>query len=421
MSKIRIKNFGPIKEGFQENDAWMEVKKVTVFIGNQGSGKSTVAKVISTLTWLEKALNRGDISGLGSQNDFQYYFGYQGLKGYFKKDTVIEYHGNFCSILYDDSRNNWFYKTENNSDLKTGKDMPNAYIVPKVMYVPAERNFLTVIKNATGVKGLPAPLFEFAEELKRGQYESKGKEISLPINDVYYKYDEESDSSFIIGKDFDINLLVASSGFQSLVPLFLVSLSLAQIIKNGSEITPDNISVDQSIRMNAQISKIMSNNAFNEKEKMQKADEIRAKFQNKAFINIVEEPEQNLFPSSQRQILNSLLEFNNMSEGNKLIMTTHSPYIINYLNIAIQGAYLMDKIKDSPNREALKEKLNKIVPADAVVSVEDTVIYQLDETLGTITRLPTPEGIPSDKNYLNQSIAEGNRLFDALLEIEEEL
>ena len=56
MSKIRIKNFGPIKEGFQENNGWIDIKKVTLFIGNQGSGKSTVAKLISTFTWLEKSL-----------------------------------------------------------------------------------------------------------------------------------------------------------------------------------------------------------------------------------------------------------------------------------------------------------------------------------------------------------------------------
>ncbi len=60
MSKIKIKNFGPIKEGYAEDDGWMDVKKVTVFIGNQGSGKSTVAKLISTFTWIEKVLTRGD-------------------------------------------------------------------------------------------------------------------------------------------------------------------------------------------------------------------------------------------------------------------------------------------------------------------------------------------------------------------------
>ena len=53
MSKIKIKNFGPIKEGCLENDGWIEIKKVTVFIGNQGSGKSTIAKLISTFTWIE--------------------------------------------------------------------------------------------------------------------------------------------------------------------------------------------------------------------------------------------------------------------------------------------------------------------------------------------------------------------------------
>ena len=61
MSKIRIKNFGPIKEGYIENGGWISIDKVTVFIGNQGSGKSTVAKLISTFSWIEKAIYRGDI------------------------------------------------------------------------------------------------------------------------------------------------------------------------------------------------------------------------------------------------------------------------------------------------------------------------------------------------------------------------
>ncbi|MBK8701664.1 MAG: AAA family ATPase [Saprospiraceae bacterium] len=56
MTKIRIKNFGPIKDGYQENDGWLEIKKVAVFIGNQGSGKSTVAKLISVFMWLENRL-----------------------------------------------------------------------------------------------------------------------------------------------------------------------------------------------------------------------------------------------------------------------------------------------------------------------------------------------------------------------------
>ena len=51
MSRIKIQDFGPIKKGCLENDGWIDLKKVTVFIGNQGSGKSTVAKLISTFIW----------------------------------------------------------------------------------------------------------------------------------------------------------------------------------------------------------------------------------------------------------------------------------------------------------------------------------------------------------------------------------
>lgn len=47
MARIRIKNFGPIRQGRLDNDGWLDIKKVSVFIGNQGSGKSCVAKLIS--------------------------------------------------------------------------------------------------------------------------------------------------------------------------------------------------------------------------------------------------------------------------------------------------------------------------------------------------------------------------------------
>lgn len=412
MSKIKIKNFGPIKEGYQEDGGFIDVKKVTVFIGNQASGKSTVAKLFSTLTWMEKAFNRGDIPEPKSLTDFQKHFEYQGLKGYFKDSTIIEYYGDLYNIVYnkEDSLNAIVHKNDSGN-----------YTVPKIMYVPSERNFLSVIKNATGVKGLPAPLFEFAEELKRGQNESAGKEISLPINGVNYKYDKESDSSFIIGEDFSINLLVASSGFQSLVPLFLVSLSLAEIIKNGSVLNPDNISVDQSIRMSNEIGKVLTNSDFTEEEKIRKVDAIQAKYQNRCFINIVEEPEQNLYPTSQQQILNSLLAFNNMNRGNKLLMTTHSPYLINYLTLAVKASSLIDRSMNYKGKSDFKTVLSKIVPVESAVKADELIIYEFDEKNGNIKLLETYKGLPSDENELNEELAESNEKFAQLLEIEQQL
>jgi predicted ATPase len=410
MSKIRIKNFGPIKEGYQKDDGWMDIKKVTLFIGNQGSGKSVVAKVISTMLWIEKAINRGDLLDSWSINDFKQQFKYQNLGDYFKADTVIEYIGEQFAVSYDIIKNKY-------PVIEKRKEAN--YIVPKIMYVPAERNFLSVIKNATGVRGLPATLFEFAEELKRGQADTKGEEIPLPINGVSYKYESDSDSSFIIGKDYKVNLLIASSGFQSLVPLFLVSSSLAQLIKSGSEITPANISVDQSIRMNREISAIMLDNKMQDQEKLKKVEEVKAKFQNKAFINIVEEPEQNLFPGSQQKMLNCLLAFNNMNAGNKLILTTHSPYLVNYLTHSVKAAVVLKKINNSSKVKELTAKLDEVVPVQSTVAPDDWVVYELDERDGTINKLKDYNGLPSDANFLNEKMAEGNEIFGKLLDIED--
>jgi hypothetical protein len=41
--------------------------------------------------------------------------------------------------------------------------------------------------------------------------------------------------------------------------------------------------------------------------------------------------------------------------------------------------------------------------------------------MGSIKKLPSEYNIPSDKNFLNDLLGEGNRLFDALLEIEEDI
>ena len=60
MPRLRVKNFGPVREGMTENDGWIDFKRVTLFVGNQGSGKSTLAKLFSTFIWIEKALVRGD-------------------------------------------------------------------------------------------------------------------------------------------------------------------------------------------------------------------------------------------------------------------------------------------------------------------------------------------------------------------------
>lgn len=414
MSKIKIKNFGPIKEGYQENDDWLDVKKVTVFIGNQGSGKSTVAKVISTLTWMEKALSRGDVQKENLLTEDLYeHFEYQRIEKYFKPDTLIEYKGEFAHIIV---RN----KIENCEININGKKQLS--ILPKIMYVPAERNFLTVVQDAYDVTNIPDTLKTFGEELKKSMLSLNGNFLELPIGNDKIRYDKSKDKIFLVLNDLDLEISDSSSGYQSLVPLFAVTKYLCdEIKKNSGDIILTKLSINQSVRRQEDLDKINANDNLLQADKRVKIKEVDKKYFPSCLINVVEEPEQNLFPSSQQKVLSSLLAFNNVNEGNKLIMTTHSPYLINFLSIAIQASYLHSELIKKEGANDLLQKLDAVTPIKSIVSGDDVVIYQLNEVTGIISKLGSTEGIPSDKNFLNKSLRLGNEMFDSLLEIEEEL
>ena len=417
MSKIRIKNFGPIKEGYLGDDGWIEVKKVTVLIGNQGSGKSSVAKLISTFTWIEKVLTRGDFEPkeFTSYSRFRKnYCSYHRIDNYFldieKNDTAeIEYWGNSYKMKY-------FKGLLEISEVRNGD-----YPLPQIMYVPAERNFISYVKSPKELKLSSESLKEFLTEFDNAKDAMKGS-MKLPINDVDIEYDKFNDIVNIrgndkYGKNYKVRLTESSSGFQSLVPLYLVSDYLANGVKKTSEANLGGMSSEEIDRFKVLAAEIYSNETLTSEQRRAALSVVSSKFNKTAFINIVEEPEQNLFPTSQQQMLNSLLALNNLNEGNKLIMTTHSPYLINYLTLAVEA----DRLKAIVKTEPLKGKLNKIVPLHSTLDGNDLVIYEFDEKFGCIKLLGDYKGLPSDENQLNNELIEGNESFSKLLEIEKRL
>lgn len=406
MSKIRIKNFGPIREGFTEQDGWIDIKKVTVFIGNQGSGKSTIAKAISTLIWIEKAINRGDFPAKMTKAEFIDFFRFHKLQSYFNDGTVIEYEGDKISFIYGPDEH-WPVITLKNN---------NEYAVPKVMYIPSERNLLSSIENINSVANLiHGGLLTYAIEYKNAQLADKGSPVHLPVGDAHVLYDPGKNRVLLSSPNYSIPLSEASSGYQSLVPLFWVNKYLNGILKLDPSKRRDYLSADQLIQRNAEIAEISFNENLKEEEKKLKIKKIDAKYISTYLWNVVEEPEQNLFPSSQQKVLYNLLETNNSNKKNTLVITTHSPYLINYLTLAVEA----NKLKSRVNTAELKAKLNEIVPLNSTLNGDDLVVYELDEMRGQIAKLKTYNGLPSDENYLNKGLAESNDLFSELLDIED--
>ncbi len=416
MSKIKIKNFGPIKEGFKDADGneWMDVKKVTVFIGNQGSGKSVFAKLISTFSWIEKALTRGDhdknyFSKVFARKDQtkNQYLAYHRIENYFSKTekTFIDYEGDAFHIHFENG-------ALSINDAKNGN-----YPLPQIMYVPAERNFIANVRTPKALKQISPSLSEFVTEFYNAGNAMKGQMLLPTDSDVYVEYNKLNDIFYIKGKDYKIKLTEASSGFQSLVPLYLVSWFLSDSVKLQSE-NKEPMSGEQREKFRVRFQAINDNPDLTDELRRIAISELAKEFTKTALINIVEEPEQNLFPGSQRGMLNSLTEFNNINPGNKLIMTTHSPYLINYLTLAVKADSLIDKSMNYKGEGDFKSALSKIVPFNSLVRASDLIIYELADK-GNISKLGNYNGIPSDDNYLNKQMGEGNELFGKLLDLEE--
>jgi predicted ATPase len=285
------------------------------------------------------------------------------------------------------------------------------------MYVPAERNFLSVIENPQQLKFLPAPLFTFLEEFERSKTELT-EAIQLPINNIRFEYQRQHKISYIKGIDFKLKLAQASSGIQSLLPLFLVSKNLAYSILEKKESNIEEQSIEEKQNKRKAIESILTDKSLSDSLRNRYLEMLYSVYENGRLINIVEEMEQNLFPESQRNLLNKLLEFNNLTKENQLLITTHSPYLLNYLTIAIKGGEIKKTLLDKGLKH--NDQLQKVVPINSCIFSEDVNVYQLTDE-GEIKLLPTYEGLPSDENYLNNFLAETNELFDHLLELEEEL
>lgn len=405
MSRIRIYNFGPVRDGYIENGGWMDLRKLTVLIGNQGSGKSTVAKLISTLSWIEKDLYRsnGNTERYRKQERaLRKMLEYHRIDKYLKSNTMFEYEGDAYHFKYCPGKNLDVFPVISNT----------AFLLPKITYFPAERNFLSSVKTSKdpSFKFYSESLQEFKEIFQEAKDQMKdGLKIPIPFGSVSIVYNRLNDVLYVQGEDYKVRLSDASSGYQSTIPMFVVSNYVNNMLSEGQKMNET-----QSDEFNKGVDLIMGTQSLTDQQKRKALTQLASRFNVQRTFNIIEEPEQNLFPSSQRGMLNQLLAFNNSAQGNQLLITTHSPYLIGYISLAIKAHTLYRK-DYAPD---VFSQIESIVPKVSAISANDVVIYQLDDK-GAIRKLEDYKGIPVSSNYLNQELADRNESFAQLLELED--
>ena len=366
MAKLKIRNFGPIQNGFSENDGFLEISPVTVICGNQATGKSTIAKLYSIFSWLEKANVKSGL-GITSENidDLVSLCKPHRIDEYFNEQTEIHYIGTTCEFIYQNRK--FSSKT-----IDLNKNLIQ-YKRPKIMYVPAERNLLTSIEDAENIKNLPSMLSILMDEYEKAKKASKSGVFDLPISNVKLIYDKNSLTMKVVtDNNRTISIYSASSGIQSVTPLSIVSKYITEEVSSN---------------FLKNIQKLSAN------ERKQIKEWIK-----------------NLYPQSQNKVLYELLECKNNSDENKLLITTHSPYILAYLTQSAKAAELL--AKGVPEKE-----IEKIIPVKAAVPGEMIHIYETKSD-GSIKLLEPYENLPSDDNELNKALEEQNDSFSDLLELE---
>ncbi|NLW03769.1 MAG: ATP-binding protein [Pseudomonadaceae bacterium] len=412
MNKLSIKNVGPIGDGC--GDAYIEINRLTVLLGPQGSGKSTIAKIYSSLAWLEKALVREEFTK--EQYEAEDFFlkdviSYQGIQSYFNSKSYVH----FIGKAYE-------FKLKNGKFSVVRLATDESFNMPKIMYVPAERNFLTAIPKPEYISGLPKPLHSFLSEFQDAKkWAAQQQQLFLPVGDIRYQYDKDRNKSFLLGNGFKTDLLHGSSGFQSLVPLFVVTEYLANMVLNKED-DPSRELYSLVQRNNIQDKMVKLIEQFREKRTdadvvallPHKLKDIAESFKYKGFINIVEEPEQNLYPDSQKKLLFNLLKNLNKQLTNQLIITSHSPYILNFITLATQAAGLY---KNSILNTKDQKKLKSIIPQDSAIDIESVNVYELDQ-LGGFKMLDKQDGYIQDSHKLNSAFDEINADLCAILDME---
>ncbi len=355
--RLIVKSFGPVK------DVDITFRKVTLFIGDQGVGKSCMAKLFSMFKWTEKVLSQKKykLSYFEQYNRFKTKLcSYHRLESFVNDESYIKYEG---------QRYDFVYENEKFSVIDKNREVDG---ISQIMYVPAERSILSVAENKPKLlKELPDSCETFFDEFVNAKiYFRSGYE--LPFEGLRYEYDPLNGVGSIHGTGYEVRLTNASSGIQSSLPMSMVSEYLSGKISGREEVK---LSKEEKDKLEKRVAEIMQNDDISDSIKNMMIRQLSNANRYDNFVNVVEEPEQNLFPLSQMQVLFSLVANNNASSKNMLVFTTHSPYSLAITNTLIMGAKAYANVDEKE-----KHTVEEILPVKYQINVEDIAVYRLSTT-----------------------------------------
>ena len=323
---IIIMNFGPLKE--VEID---DIKPLTVFIGKSAGGKSIIMKVIVLMRYIYKMVNiRSYLKNAKiTRSPFKLRFNsllHDGLKGMITAQTEIYYtveiNGNKYTLKYT------------NRGLQSDINIPDKDLIFfKEAYVSGMRSLIPIwASKAVSVKGENLGFFFHETFNDFNDATDVIKEQKLEYLNLKMKVRKSGNRPKLFTIEslqndaVPIELRYASSGIQTSAPLVAIVHYFAQefSFKDAFQRSVLNYLYKQDL-----LTKFTPGINRNKLGK---------------YVHIhIEEVELSLAPEDQRAFMSNLVEevFHKNKKDRKLglMVSTHSPYIVNHLNVLLRAGY----------------------------------------------------------------------------------
>ena len=390
MRQLIIKNIGPIEE------INIELKRINVLIGLQSSGKSTINKIACYCSWVEKEIaTTQSAEYFKKEGVFESHLVvFHKLGGFVHDNSFIQYETDVMRFSYSKKEDCFRFEWKNQWE----------YVRPKMIYIPAERNIVGVIPNWFEVKLEENNIRSFMGDWEEARTYYGGQQLDMLSLGVRYAFDPLSRKDRVfLSNDKPIDFTNTSSGLQSLIPLMVVLRYVTDgIFKMERKDSVHDVFWKKT--MKERIHEAFSS----DEERAQQLLRITEYILTPHYTNIfLEEPEQNLFPFTQRDLVKYLIALINKEREHHLFITTHSPYILTSLNNLLYTGKV-GKVKG----EAVKQ----ITPTDYWVDFSEIGAWFVQD--GQVSSILDMEEELIQSEAIDEVSHELNRDFDELMKLE---
>ncbi|MEO6252943.1 MAG: AAA family ATPase [Ferruginibacter sp.] len=346
-----IKNFGPIK------DVKLELKKFNILIGENATGKSTILKLFAICRYFSYIMESTLL-----ESYFEQGLDAWGLSEFIKEGSFISYeceHYSFTATRKIE---------KDNLDNPSESLLEFHYFSTELIALsPRFKNLLNELKQFKFNQGVKKEIFNQQWNIPTSFFQNDV--ASVLVNPLYIPTERGLQSVFSLGKSSIQN--ISDSLFNQFAKLDLISRNF----KNETIIEPFDIAY-KNIDGRGYIRKREDKefySLFNGASGYQSTIPVvlvlkyYSLIKNKIKAFLIEEPELNLFPKAQQELITYLVD-NMNTIGSMFLLTTHSPYILTAINNLIY-AYEIGKRNPIEVKKRISDKY--------WLNSEDISVYRL--------------------------------------------